>query len=170
MSVDAIGSVGTQLQVLYAPAAHTVDAQAAGSTAAQSASQTAQLSAQFASTTSVTAQVESYFGSVEQGGFDQQLLRLIIMLMLLDQVLNGERGSENRLAMLGLALGLAGGAQVSFQSFASFQSVSFSQQTTVTAVSAMGLGNVSAAYGGPESADGDMSMAGGSGQRIDVTG
>ena len=98
------------------------------------------------------------------------MLRLIIVLMLLDEILNGDSGSENRLAMLGLALGLGGGTQSSYQFASSFESFSFSQQTSMTTAATGGVNGVTEAYGGPGSADGNMNLEGGSGQRIDVTG
>jgi hypothetical protein len=172
MSVQGISSVGNQLQVPYAPpAAEAAAAGSSGSAAAsQAVSQTSLTATQSLSTTSVAMQSQSYFGSVEQGGFEQDLLRLVIMLMLLDQILNGEQGDDSRLAALGLALGLAGGGQSSYSSSASFESLSFSQQTSMTTLSAAGVSSVADAYGSPASPDGNMDMQGGSGQRLDVTG
>jgi hypothetical protein len=91
--------------------------------------------------------------------------------MLLDELLNGERGSDEKMAMLGMALGLtAGGGNQSMSAMSyssSYESLSISQQSSSYTASSVGSANVTAAYGGTleGSAGGDA----GAGDQIDVS-
>ena len=166
MSVSSVSPVGYGSQFPFTPPA--TNAASAASAGVAVAAETSRVSAQSVSITSVSSQAQSYFGSAGQSGPTGDLLRLVIVLMLLDQILNGEQGGQGRMAALGLALGLSGGSQSSFSYFSALESYSFTQQTSAASSLAVRAGSAIEAYTGFASVGDSSVTSDGAGRSLDA--
>lgn len=184
MSIGEVSSIGSRpMPQQVQPAVQAggdagLAGSAAGSTAAGSASSTAATqstsisatsASQSISYTSASSQATSFFGTQQPGSFEEQVMRLVVMLMLLDELLKGERGDNQTLAALGMAMGLGGGNQsMSAMSYSSsYESLSISQQSSSFSSTSVGSANVTAAYGG--TLDGSGGGDAGASDQIDVS-